>query len=78
MPSSRESSQPKDQTHVSCIGRWILHHWATGEAQFNLYNLLFIQQPYNQNQKTLSNFPKVTSGRAGIRISSFGLQILWT
>ena len=25
------SSQPRDQTHiscVSCIGRWILHHWA--------------------------------------------------
>ena len=22
----------KDQTHVSCIGRWILYHWATREA----------------------------------------------
>ena len=33
---SRESSQPKDQTHiscVSCIGRWILYHCATWEAQ---------------------------------------------
>ena len=30
VPSSRESSQPKDQTqvsYVSCIGRWVLHHW---------------------------------------------------
>ena len=29
MPSSRRSSQPRDQTHisyVSCIGRWILYH----------------------------------------------------
>ena len=29
--SSRRASQPRDQTHiscVSCIGRWILHHWA--------------------------------------------------
>ena len=29
MPSSRGSSQPRDQTHISCltcIGRWILHH----------------------------------------------------
>ena len=33
--SSRESSQPRDQTHVSwgsCIGRWILCHWASWEA----------------------------------------------
>ena len=26
---STESSWPKDQTRVSCISRWILHHWAT-------------------------------------------------
>ena len=29
MPSSRESSQPRDQTgisYVSCIGRWVLYH----------------------------------------------------
>ena len=25
MPSSRGSSQPRDQTHVSCIGRWVLY-----------------------------------------------------
>ena len=32
--SSRGSSQPRDQTHVSCvacIGRWMLYHWATWE-----------------------------------------------
>ena len=30
MPSSRESFQPKDQTHISyisCIGRWVLYHY---------------------------------------------------
>ena len=32
MPSSRGSSQPRDQIYVSCIGRWILCHWATWEA----------------------------------------------
>ena len=35
MPSSRGSSQPREQTHifcVSCIGGWILYHWATWEA----------------------------------------------
>ena len=30
--SSRESSPPRDQTHVSCIGRWILYPWATKES----------------------------------------------
>ena len=33
MLSSRGSSQPRDQKCISCIGRWILYHWATGEAQ---------------------------------------------
>ena len=33
--SSRESSQPRDRipfSCVSCIGRWVLYHWATREA----------------------------------------------
>ena len=30
--SFRGSSQPKDQTRVSCIGRWVLYHWATWEV----------------------------------------------
>ena len=29
---SRGSSQPRDWTCISCIGRWILNHWATWEA----------------------------------------------
>ena len=29
---SRGSSQPRDQTHVTCIGRWILYYWNTREA----------------------------------------------
>ena len=35
MPSSRESSRPKDRTRVSCIScvcRWIPYCWVTGEA----------------------------------------------
>ena len=32
MPSSRGSSGPKDLTCISCVGRWILYHWATWEA----------------------------------------------
>ena len=29
---SRGSSQPRDQMHISYVGRWILYHWATREA----------------------------------------------
>ena len=29
---SRGSSQPRDKTHVSYSGRWILYHWATWES----------------------------------------------
>ena len=29
---SRGSSWPRGQTHLSCVGRWIFHHWPTREA----------------------------------------------
>ena len=31
-PPQEESSQPRNQAQVSCIGSWILYHWATREA----------------------------------------------
>ena len=33
VPSCKGSSQPRNQTHVSCTGRQILYHWATRESQ---------------------------------------------
>ena len=30
---SRGSSGPRDWTHISFTGRWVLYHWATREAQ---------------------------------------------
>ena len=30
--SSKGSSRPRDQTYISCIGRWIFYHWASWEA----------------------------------------------
>ena len=36
MPSSRGSSQPRDLTHVSCLGRQILYLCATWEAPKHL------------------------------------------
>ena len=39
---SRECSHPRDWTRVSCIGRWILYHWATWEAPIhNVFYSLF-------------------------------------
>ena len=35
IPFSRESSQPRDQTHVSCISRQILHAWTASEARLS-------------------------------------------
>ena len=32
-PPPRRSSQPRDRTCISCIGRQILHHWVTWEAK---------------------------------------------
>ena len=38
---SRGSSQPRDQTCISCIGKRILYHWAMGEAQYlESYNVI--------------------------------------
>ena len=30
------SSQTRDWTLVSCVGRWILHHWTTREGSINI------------------------------------------
>ena len=42
---SRGSSWPRGWTHVSCIGRWILHHWATREASLILNRVRVIIKP---------------------------------
>ena len=33
---------PRDRTHVSCIGRWVIYHWATWEAPYWFLNDPFI------------------------------------
>ena len=38
---SRRCSRPRDQTQVSCIGRWILYHHATGEAPYIAFKFYF-------------------------------------
>ena len=45
---SRGSSQPRDQTCVSQIGRPILYHWATREAQIEVHNLFSSVQSFSR------------------------------
>ena len=39
---SRGSSQPRNQTCVSCIGRWILYHWDTREDHIYTYIYIYV------------------------------------
>ena len=41
------SSQTRDETHVLCIGRWILNHWTTRESQAS--NLFFFKFSNHRN-----------------------------
>ena len=50
--SSRRSSWPKDQTHISYFGRWILYPCATWEAHI-LYIVMYICQPQSPIHFTL-------------------------
>ena len=38
IPSSRGSSQPRNRTPVSCIGRQVPYHWTTRETQNTWYD----------------------------------------
>ena len=50
IPSSRESSQPRDQAPVSCIsciGRWILYHFTTWEIHSMGFNKCMMSYIHN-------------------------------
>ena len=46
--SSREASQPRDQTCISCIGKQILYHWSIWEAQNINYPLIKEKKKNNE------------------------------
>ena len=58
MPSSRGSSQPRDQTQVSCIVGGFFISWATMEAQGQLY--FNIKQYHNSTFKRIGKRIKQT------------------
>ena len=64
---SSGSSQPRDWTHVSCIGRWILHHWTTREAH------LFSLGSFKTNW-----FPLPKTALRYIKNNTYDLNHLWT
>jgi len=42
--SSRGSSRPRDWTHISWIGRWVLYHWATWETLISQRSLYIYEE----------------------------------
>ena len=57
---SRGSSRLRDQTCVSCVGRRILYHWATWEAQcmytYGWFTLLYSRNWHSNVNQLYSNF----------------------
>ena len=51
--SFRESSQPRDGTRVTCIGRRILYHWAAKGTLIIMYTLYVIYTTYIFKMKIL-------------------------
>ena len=41
--SSRGSPWPRDQTRVSCIGRWVLYHCTTQEVLYIIYKTFLLR-----------------------------------
>ena len=88
---SRGSSQPRDRTQVSCIGMWILNHWATWEALLHCWWECKLAQPLWSFLKTLKlpydsayiskkKIPYFLSGftiHGLVRIRFFWANLLW-
>ena len=48
--SFRGSSQPRDWICISCIGRWLLYHWATWEAPRQTQETFILPSPVSNEQ----------------------------
>ena len=63
--STRGSSQPRNRTCISCIGRQILYYWATWEASIDTRDLVKLESPDKK-------------GSLGISLSEWQLSLLGT
>ena len=76
--SSRGSSRPKDQTHVSCIsciGGRILYHWATWEAIVYMRHNFFIHSSVSGHLGCF-HVPTIVNSAAGNNGIHLSLSIL--
>ena len=64
--SSRESSQPRDQTQVSCTGRWILYHWATWESYWEESKVTYV---FLTTQKVRAPYLCIAQGSRVIKMN---------
>ena len=60
---SRRSSRPRDQTHISCIGRWIHYHWATWEVPAEKSCRQKVQFDVLRREKFNRNFFHISANR---------------
>ena len=58
--SSRGSSQPRDWTCISCIGRWVLYHWTTWGASLFILVIVAVVQWLSSmpGSSVLHHFPE--------------------
>ena len=61
----KRSSQPRDQTHVSCIGRWILYHRATWDTHIRSKYLLYS----NSRRSKTTSYVGLTSPQISLWLS---------
>ena len=61
--SCRGSSQSRDQTFISCIGKWILNHYATWENYTPILINFFLKEQYLEQM--------VTNSSSGLSQTSF-------
>ena len=82
--SSRESSWPRDQTHVSLLDRWILCHWAGRKPWVHCTNVfsnkLFIWSgisvQFSRSVMSDSATPWTAAPQASLSITRSGIWIL--
>ena len=67
---STESCLPRDQTHISFIGRQILYHWATWEAQ--------IKEENTENHAHMYNDEDISSCKYTCILAVMRLRIIFT
>ena len=83
---SRGSSHPRNQTWISCTGRWILYHWATREAfhwHFPSINHLHIKTCFGiYFSENLTQQPKhpwpLLPPQSSMALIQVGILLLWS